>query len=156
MDRDEHKKRDNIDFIFEVMRMKFEHLNDATNALDNKIAVIIGFLATIFAGLVAFFNQYITPCFNSFTLGLTAFLFALTLCVVAVATKKFHYPPNADDLYSEDSLNMDTSDLKSQTIADIKKCFEENHVIHEKKAKLFNFSLWLLVAGTILVGAQFL
>ncbi len=153
---DKKDKQENIDFIFEVMRMKFEHLNDATNTLDNKIAVIIGFLATILAGLVTFFNQYILLYLNSFTLGLGIFLLALILCVVALATKKFHYPPDADALYSEESLNIEIFNLKSQTISDIKKCFEENHVTHEEKAKLFNFSLWLLIAGTILVVIQFL
>ena len=138
------------------MKMKFEHLNDATNTLDNKLAVIIGFLATILAGLVTFFNEYITLCLNFFTLGLGSFLLALILCVVALATKNFYFPPDADALYSEESLNVEIFDLKSQTVADIKKCFEKNHIIHEEKAKLFNFSLWLLVVGTLFVTIQFL
>ncbi len=153
---EKERKQNNIDFIFEVMKMKFEHLNDITNTLDNKIAIIIGFLATILAGLVTFFNTYISLCFNSFTVALVVFLLALILCTVALATKKFFYPPDANALYSEDSLNMEIFDLKNQTIADIKKCFEENHIIHEERAKLFNLSLWLLIAGTVLVMIQFL
>lgn len=149
-------QQENIDFVYDVMKMKFEHLNDVTNTLDNKIAVIIGFLATILAGLVAFFNEYVSWCFSSFMLGLSALLIALVLCVIALATKKFYYPPDADALYSEESLNMDIVDLKNQTIADIKKCFEKNHKTHESKAIFFDISLWLLVIGVILVICEFL
>lgn len=155
------KKSENVNFIFEVMRMKLDHFFDASNVLDQKISVIVGFLATIVAGLSAFFSDYlfvqVLPfSINFFTTGILFLMLAIILCVLAIATKKYYYPPNEDNLYSYESLNSNLVDLKSQTVADMKESFKYNHSIHEGKARLFNYSLWLSFIGLILVLINFI
>lgn len=154
-------KNDNIDFIFEVMQMKLNHLYDASNALDQKISIVTGFLATIIAGAALFFSENLKLTFcpfdsNFFTLGIFSVFFSILLCVLALANRKYYYPPHENELYSEKSLNSDTHDLKNQTIADMKKGFGKNHETHESKAKVFNYSLYFLVLGMVLIVIQFL
>jgi len=155
------KKSENINFIFEVMRMKLDHLFDASNVLDQKISVVVGFLATIVAGLAVFFSDHLYIRFspfsiNFFTSGILFLVLAVLLCVFAIATKKYYYPPDENHLYSDESLNSDLVDLKSQTVADMKESFKHNHSTHEGKAKLFNYSLWLSLIGLILVLVNFI
>jgi len=154
-------KNDNIDFIFEVMRMKLDHLYDASNALDQKVSIVVGFLAATTAGATLFFSDNLKFIFypfdtNFFTLGIFSIFFSILLCIVALANRKYYYPPQEDQLYSENSINSDTHDLKSQTIADIKEGFVKNHGTHEYKARIFNFSLYLLVLGIFLMLAEFI
>jgi len=154
-------KTDNIDFIFEVMQMKLNHLYDASNALDQKISIVTGFLATIIAGAIIFFSENLKFTFypfdtNFFTLGIFSIFFSILLCIFALANRSYYYPPQEDKLYSEESLNLDTHDLKNQTVADMKEGFVMNHKTHEGKAKIFNYSLYFLVVGTILIVIQFL
>jgi len=155
------KKSENIDFIFEVMRMKLDHLFDASNVLDQKVSVVVGFLATIVAGLAAFFSDHLYFQFcpfsiNFFTSGILFLMSAILLCIVAIATKKYYYPPDENHLYSDESLNSNLADLKSQTVADMRESFKHNHSTHEGKAKLFNYSLWLSLIGLILVLINFI
>ena len=153
--------KDNIDFIFEVMKMKLDHLYDASNALDQKISVTVGFLATITAGATLFFGNNLKFTLypldaNFFTLGIFSIFSSIPLCIAALANRKYYYPPHEDQLYSENSINSDTHDLKSQTIADMKEGFVKNHETHECKAKIFNYSLYFLMLGIFLIAVQFL
>lgn len=154
-------KNDNIDFIFEVMQMKLNHLYDASNSLDQKISITVGFLATIIAGATLFFNENLKFTFypfnsNFFTLGIFSIFCSILLCIAALANRKYYYPPHENQLYSEKSLNSDTHDIKNQTIADMKEGFIKNHKTHECKAKIFNYSLYFLALGIILIVIQFL
>lgn len=155
------KESKNIDFIFEVMRMKLDHFFDASNVLDQKISVLVGFLATIVAGLTGFFSSYlyIDLCvcsFNLFTSGVMFFVLAIMLCVFALGTKKYYYPPDENSLYSDDSLNSDIVELKSQTVADMKESFIHNCKTHEEKARLYNCALWISFIGLLLVLINFI
>jgi hypothetical protein len=150
-----------MDFIFEVMRIKLDHLFDASNVLDQKISVVVGFLATIVAGLSVFFSDYLRFQFcpfsiNLFTSGILFLMLAILFCILAIATKKYYYPPDENNLYSDESLNSDLIDLKSQTVADMKESFKHNHATHERKVKFFNYSLWLLLIALILVLVNFM
>lgn len=143
------------------MQMKLNHLYDASNTLDQKISIAVGFLATITAGTTLFFSNHLKFNFyplnaNFFTLGILAIFFSILLCVVALVNRKYYYPPHEDKLYSNNSLNLGTYDLKNQTIADMKESFVKNHRTHEFKAGLFNYSLYFLMIGIILMSAEFI
>ena len=152
---------ENINFIFEVMNKKLDQFFDASNVLDQKISVLLGFLATIVAGLLVFLKDnlkiQIYPLFsvNYFGLGVILFFISMLFCIIPITTKKYYYPPNEENLYSEESLNSEILELKNQIIADIKKGFEENHKIHESKAFLFNCSIWISFLGLVSILIYF-
>ena len=154
-------KDKNVKFIFDVMKMKFQNLNEASNALDQKISTLLGFISTITAALLVFFKDYLVFSLcpfttNLFTIGLFCIFFSFLLLVLTFSTKKYYYPPHEDELYSEESLDSTTYDLVEQTIADLKEGFKENHQIHEEKAKYVNYSLLFFSFGLIIIILQFM
>lgn len=149
-------KEKNIQFIFEVMQMKLNHLYEASNFLDQKISTFLGFTATLMAGLMIFFkdNLELSLCpftTNFFTIGLFSIFFSIFFAMINLSTKKYYYPPHEDQLYSDESLNLKEFDLKSQIIADMREGFTQNHRKHEDKAKIFNYSLAFLIFGLFLI-----
>lgn len=149
-------KENTVNFIFEVMQMKLNHLYEASNTLDQKISTSLGFTASISAGLMIFFEEKLTLNFNPltvnfFTAGMFSIFFCISLLIAGLSTKKYHYPPHEDELYSNKSINSSELNLKNQVIADLKKGFVENHKIHEAKARMLNFSLFLLLVGLMLI-----
>ena len=151
---------DNVSFIFEVMRMKLEHFFDSSNALDQKVAVVVGFLAAIVIGLSGFFKDRLQFSFcpvstNFFSVGIGLLLIAVSLAIISLAARKYYYPPNESILYSEKTLNTDLLELKNQTIADMKEGFERNIATHQQKARLFNFTLLFSFLGLLFVLVDF-
>lgn len=141
----------NINFILKIMVMKFDHLCGASNVLDQKIGISIGFIATIIAGLGVLFKDFLN--FNNpiLVFGLLIIFFSLLILIFALKTKDYKYPPDAGTLYSKEYLQKSNIELKNQIISDIKKSFEDNCNIQQKKAKLFDLFIFLLIIGIMLV-----
>lgn len=138
----------NIDFVLEMLLIKFNHLLGATQALEKKAGLLAAFIPAILTSSLVLSKDLI-GC-NLYTLGLFLLLGALvTLCAIHYPTK-WSYPPNEDTLYSNESLNADLTDLKNQMAADIKRAFTDNLKKHQWKAGLYEFAVFLVTGGLII------
>ncbi len=139
----------NIDLILDIMLKKFDQLCKIENVLDQKVGIVIAVISTIIIFSTTFLREYLST--NVFTFGLILINVSLCLILFILNTKKHMYAPNEDVLYSEESLKSDNIDLKNQIIADIKEAFKHNLGINERKAKIYNLAIFLLIIGMIMI-----
>ncbi len=138
----------NIEFVLEMLMVKFNHLLGATQALEKKAGLLTAFIPAILTSSLVLSKNLIG--YNLYTFGLFLLLGALvTLCIIHYPTK-WSYPPNEDILYSNESLNADLTDLKNQMAADIKRAFTDNLKTHQWKAGLYEFAVFLVTGGLII------
>ncbi len=151
----------NLDFIYDVISKKLDRLYDSTDALDNKIAVWLGFQAAILSALVGWFRDeielYAWPlAANSFAIGVILLVISLSLTIYSIITRNFSDPPAINQLCSDKSVNSSTVDLKNQTIADMKEAYSENLFVHERKGGLFNYSATVGFIGLLYIVIYFM
>lgn len=142
----------NIDFALDTARQKLAFQARATQALDTKTGILIGFVSVVAANLLLLIKD--KPDLvgvNLFGLGLLVLLYALWNLVQATWTKDYLDPPDFDTFYSEDALAKDNTKLKNQVVADIKKSYEHNHTNDKDRAAAFDRSVWALATSIILL-----
>lgn len=142
----------NIDFALDTARQKLSFQARATQALDTKTGILIGFVSVVAANLLLLIKDKTDLVgVNLFGLGLLVLLYALWNLIQATRTKDYLDPPDFDTFYSEDALAKDNIKIKNQVVADIKKSYEQNHTNDKERAEAFDRSVWALGASIILL-----
>jgi hypothetical protein len=149
------KKKDdqckNIDLLLRIAFHKFDYQVDSGNSLENKAGVFLGFLSVVIVGIMALVQQGITFDLDFFTIGFLGLAVTLFLLILSLRTYSFLDPPDLPNFYSKEMLNSKNIDFENKVIADVKKSYENNLIVYNKKAKLYDHSLWLFLLSLILI-----
>lgn len=154
-EKDNNEK--NIDFAISTMKQKLSSQSRATQALDTKAGILIGFVSVVAANLVIILKdkpQLVK--INLFTIGLTILLYALVKLIQAATTKEYLDPPDFDAFYSDKALAKENMTLKNEVAADMKQSYIHNNKLDGKRAMAFDRSIYALAISIILliIGAR--
>jgi hypothetical protein len=143
--------QEKVDFAFEIVSRKHAFLNDAIAAMQSKIATIIGFIATVLAGIVVLQQETQTLGPNLFTAGIAGLYVALWFLIIAARPGNLWDPVDFETIYSSEAFRKPAIDIKNQVVADMIKTYGLNLSIHKGRARLYSYSLWILGTSILLV-----
>jgi hypothetical protein len=143
---------ENMELVLKCALHKLDYQVRTYESLDSKSGVFLGFLGVIMVGIIALiYEEDIIIGLNFLTLAILGLITTFFLLIMSLRTQRFIDPPKFDNLHSLAILNGNNLDSKNKIIADIKKAYEDNFSIHNRKADFYDSSLWTFFASIILI-----
>jgi len=140
--------------ILEMMIMKFNHLHDIDNALDQKIGISVAILMGLIGSIFIFLKENIG--LNFLTLGAIILFISFSILIYILKTKLFKYPPSENYLFSKKVEQMNYENLEIKMSDHIKRAFKDNLTTHENKSEYFNSALSLIWIAFFLIIFYFI
>ncbi len=146
VDEYEQKLR-KVDFLLQQALRKVEVQSEAWNSLDTKSGLILGFIATTFAALLAL-NQNLSEIF--LRLGISSLVISLLFSLKSFWPRNFIDPINLDYYYTKESLLKSVISMKNRAIVDTLVVHEKNENHLKEKSCWLKSAAFFLVVGALI------
>lgn len=121
----------NLKLAYEVIVKKLSFLNNSIDIIDSKIAVVVGFIATIMSATV------LLPDFEYNTLSLISIALLATAFVLGIAAyfpKPIPDAPSMNDIYNKYYLQETYINNLDQIVCDLKGTYKDTSDLNKKKS----------------------
>jgi len=136
------------EYITNIALGRIQILEDASDAIDQKGGIVLGFIAVVIAlvlgGSAPDLSSPLDMLFGYVGFGaLFAALFVLAACL---APKTRRLDPDVEKLL-RDCWDSPLDSTRQNVAANLRSAWQVNSRAHRKKTTLFNMALWLTVTG---------
>jgi len=144
-------------FLINIGFRQVQILEDASEAIDQKGGILLGFLAVVIAlALSGPITDPLDPLNMLFGyIAIAVLVASLIVLIVCLTPKARRIDPDVTKLF--DNLWDKSLDYAQENIAAaLRNVWETNKKVHDKKATLFELALWLTLAGLVILALDIL
>ena len=140
----------NLKLFYNVMEKKLDYLWQAVNNIDLKANYLLGFEGIILSVIFSSYSLVIIEIYIMYIIGIVLIFLSFFLTVCATRCRKIYLNPNPNNLIKKHYKSKEV-DIYRYLLATMLRAHEKNKEIIFKKSNFFNYSIFCLFIGILLI-----
>ena len=140
----------NLKLFYNILEKRLDYLWQAGNNIDLKANYLLGFEGIILSVIFSSYSRITINIQTIYIIGITLIFLSFFLTICATRCTQFYLNPKINKLI-EKHLNSKEVDLYSYLLSTRIREYKKNKSNIYKKAMLFNYSIFILFMGILLI-----